>query len=1213
VKTHFGRLALASLVLSTCVFALVAMHWGDFSENEENESPGDGDFAAIRLGYHGDPTDFRVEPRWFVESARQEKQMLRGVPGGAKTYARSSASPQALDPNAFTLLGPKPLTGEAFGSTAGAAGRVNAIVSDPDNTAVAFIGADGGGIWKTTNCCSTSTTWTVKTDFPELASMAIDDITMDPGNHNVLYAGTGDLNYGSFSFGAAGVLKSSDRGETWSLLGIDVFTMMYPPSASGYPQYQAVGKVVVDPNNSNNVIAGTKTGLYFSNDAGVNWAGPCYTNAFATGIGAQRQDMTGLLAVNVSGATRLYAAVGTRGNSTPVQPDLGNNGANGVYRASMPASGCPAVASWTLLSSGLPAGLGNGSPNTTYGRIEIAAAASDAQSLYALIADIGSSGIYGIYRTSNGGTSWTKLTNPDATQPDSGTKVGTQMWYDSGLTVSPTNPNTFFVSTVDLLISKDGGSTYTNLTSAYSGGPVHPDNHSRAVVGGDANKLINGNDGGAYYISNATTATSSSTATWAQMNSQLPTIEVYGGDITANFTAGSGSVAAGFQDNGSAYKVFSGTPVAGAWSANNSGDGFYSRIEPVLGTRFYSSVYYGQIYAGTRTTQSSIAGAWGSGSPTTTDRKSFLTAFDIYRYGSTSVAGSGCTAATGCTRLIYGTYRLWETITAGTPASSWKAKTGDLTKNNLIIGTDNRSYIQQLHYSFTDPTIAMAGTSDGNVQYVFNLGSGLANDATAVNVTGGNAVLPNRTIQDVNTDPVNPLIGYAAVAGFAANTPSTPGHVFRITCSANCASFTWVDKSGNLPDIPADAVIPNPNLPNQVFVGTDWGLYYTDDITAAAPVWQRFEGLPHVMVWSFTIDRGYTTLAAYTRGRGVWAWPLPTSGPTTHTVTPSVTGSGGIAPNTPQTVNHGATTAFMVTANANNHLVNVTGTCGGTLAGNTFTTNAITADCTVIANFAIDTHTVTPSVTGNGSIAPNTPQTVNHGATTVFMVTADANNHLVNVTGNCGGTLVGNAYTTNAITANCTVIANFAIDTHVVTPSVTGNGAIAPNTPQTVNQGATTAFMLTANANNHLVNVTGTCGGNLVGNTYTTNAVTADCSVIANFDVNVLVFTTQPADIGRGNLLNTVVVTEQDGSGNAISDNATVTFTINVCGSPLTLGSVAMVNGVATLNATAHFYALASGLTIAASTTRLNGTSAAFNVITNTNYVFADGFDGCRL
>ena len=90
-----------------------------------------------------------------------------------------------------------------------------------------------------------------------------------------------------------------------------------------------------------------------------------------------------------------------------------------------------------------------------------------------------------------------------------------------------------------------------------------------------------------------------------------------------------------------------------------------------------------------------------------------------------------------------------------------------------------------------------------------------------------------------------PPVGYAAVGGFNANTPTTPGHVFQVTCGATCASFTWLDKTGNLPDIPVDSIINNPNYPQQVFAGTDFGLYFTNDITAASPVWYRFKnGLP---------------------------------------------------------------------------------------------------------------------------------------------------------------------------------------------------------------------------------------------------------------------------------------------------------------------------------------------------------------------------------
>jgi uncharacterized repeat protein (TIGR01451 family) len=899
---------------------------GETAGAEQGRPPSDGDYWAVHYAYGGNPQHLRFEPAWLIDAAAQEQKIATAVPSGARTYRASMDIAVALDPNAFTLLGPRPLAEEGYGP-GNNAGRTNVIVSDPDDAQVAWLGSDGGGVWKTTNCCSASTTWTIKTDFPQIASMAIGDLTMDPGNHNVLYAGTGDLRYGSMSFGAAGVLKSTDKGETWTLLDANVFNPMYGPSAGGFPQYQAIGKVVVDPNNSSNVIVGTKTGLYFSYDAGSNWSGPCYANNYATGVNTQRQDMTGLLAVNRSGTTYVYAGVGTRGTPTPVQPDLGNNGANGVYRATMPANGCPLVADWTLLANGFPAGTGNGTANTSRGRLELAVAPSDPLTLYAMFANVATKGILGVWKTTNGGDLWTKVGTPSG--------AGTQMWYDAGLTVSPTNPAVLFVSAVDLYRSTNSGTSYVNLTNAYGGGPVHPDNHARAIVGGDANKVLNGNDGGIYYLSNALAATSSASAIWIALNDSLSTIEMYHGDITANFaTSNSAGATAGFQDNGSASILFNGTPVAGTWTSTNGGDGIVSRIEPVLGQWWYTSIYYAAIYVST-------TGPFGQQNDISppldnTDRPSFFTPFDLYRYGTLDAPGSGCTSVNGCTHIILGTQRVWESTQGGNPSTSWHAMTDDLSKNNLIVGTDNRSYINQIHYSVTDPTIAMAATNDGNVQYVFALGG--AGAATAVNVTDNNALLPNRPIQDVATDPLNPLLGYAAVGGFGANTPATPGHVFQVTCTAQCASFVWVDKSGNLPDIPANAVIANPHNRQQVFVGMDWGLYFTDDITAATPVWERFEGLPHVMVWSLSIDRGFTTLAAFTRSRGAWAWPLPAGavGPQADlavTITPPANAEPGMRTNYSITITNNGPDA------ATNAQLNSVTPVGLTFAGNS-------GDCT---------------------------------------------------------------------------------------------------------------------------------------------------------------------------------------------------------------------------------------------------------------------------
>ena len=859
-------LALAGVVVVLAGCAGLARERAEESEEAAGRAgPMNGDFWAQRLTY---PTG-RFEPAWLREAAKQDRAIAQSMPAGKRVDRHTmSLSPLALDPSHFTALGPKPLNDVVNFGFGHVSGRANVLKVDPIDNTVAYLGSDGGGVWKSTNCCSASTTWTIKTDFPEIASTAIDDIVIDPNNHNVVYAATGDLNYGSYSFGSGGVLKSTDQGETWNLLGADVFSPYYG-AAAGYPQYQAVGKLAVDPNQSNTLVAATKTGLFFSYDAGTNWTGPCYTNDIVTN--GQRQDMTGLAAVNDAGVTVLYAAVGVRGNPTPVQPDLGKNGANGVYKTAMPTTGCPALASWSLLNNGFPVGTGNGVPNTSRGRIELAAAPTDAHVLYAMISDIPTNGVLGVWRTADAGGTWAQV----ATSSDFGgcDGPGTQMWYDAGLTVDPNSANTVFASTTDLFRSTNGGDTFTNLTCGYVSGGTHVDHHARTFVGTDSNKMLIGSDGGVYYTANA----GAGSPTFTAINDSINTIEIYSGDITGNFaTSATPGAAGGFQDNGSGVVNYSGAPGAALWRTVGGGDGMFSRIEPVKGLRWYYSVYYGSIYrstTGSTGSYGSVSGSWGAGG-TGTDRKNFLMPFDLFRYGDTGVANSGCDTTNGCQRLVAGTYRLWESILGGT-AVSWKSKTGDLTKNTLIVGADNRSFINQLHYSVSDVTIAIAGTSDGNVQYVYGLGSGTATGATAVNVTGANAVLPNRPVLNVTTDPLNPWIGYASLGGFDQNTPTTPGHVFRVNCAVNCASFTWENKTGNLPNIPVGAILANPKIPHQVFAGTDWGLYYTDDITAASPIWSRFESLPHAMIWDMVIDRGFTTLAVFTRSRGAWVWPLP--------------------------------------------------------------------------------------------------------------------------------------------------------------------------------------------------------------------------------------------------------------------------------------------------------------------------------------------------
>ena len=398
---------------------------------------------------------------------------------------------------------------------------------------------------------------------------------------------------------------------------------------------------------------------------------------------------------------------------------------------------------------------------------------------------------------------------------------------------------------------------------------------------------------------NANVADETTEPTWINMVGGLNTIEFYSGDISGYFaTSPNPSAAGGAQDNAPSVAGFSGYPTGPVqWQMTIGGDGFYARIDPVGSAAGESRRYFvGNNSGGMSrcvTTASSTCLTGGAGYSTVRgnwsgDTQSFIMPFDLFHGGV--LGGDDCAPAGipgGCGHLVAGTTRVWETIAGGNAtmnSGSWYVTNNPPTQNMTKQTLGNRSFINQVKYSPKWSSQAIVGTNDANVWIGFNLGTGTASQANWVNVTGNNTVLPNRPVLGIALDAASPnatlATGYAAVGGFNANTPATPGHVFQVTCTANCATFTWANKTGNLPDIPVDSIIVNHNDPAQVFAGTDWGVYYTDDITVASPTWFRFEeGMPHSMVWDLQIDRGATTLSAWTRGRGAFVWPLPGAGP----------------------------------------------------------------------------------------------------------------------------------------------------------------------------------------------------------------------------------------------------------------------------------------------------------------------------------------------
>lgn len=275
--------------------------------------------------------------------------------------------------------------------------------------------------------------------------------------------------------------------------------------------------------------------------------------------------------------------------------------------------------------------------------------------------------------------------------------------------------------------------------------------------------------------------------------------------------------------------------------------------------------------------------------------------------------------------------------------------------------------------------------------------------------------------------------------------------------------------------------------------------------------------------------------------------------------------------------------------------VNVVAAAGGTysntIAAGALVTNMGTSTAPATADLIVAgaTWTVTPSSSGNGAINPNTAQTVNDGATATFTLTPNTGYHVDTVGGTCGGTLSGNSFTTAPVTASCTVIANFAINTWTVTPSVSGgNGAISPDTAQTVNEGATQAFTLTPDTGYQIDSIGGTCGGNLSGNTYTTNAVTADCTVVASFavvtDAPTLSMAFSPTSVAAG-VTSTLTITL--GNTNAFPVSLTSALTnylpagLLVAATPT--ASTTCVSGTVTAVAGGGSVSLSSGAEIPAS------------------------------
>jgi predicted extracellular nuclease len=450
-----------------------------------------------------------------------------------------------------------------------------------------------------------------------------------------------------------------------------------------------------------------------------------------------------------------------------------------------------------------------------------------------------------------------------------------------------------------------------------------------------------------------------------------------------------------------------------------------------------------------------------------------------------------------------GAFRLGN-VGTGTPTAA-----GNTITNLTGLPTTGSPY----GYFFADLDAGVAGVDtlyvadDGGTIIKYSLVAGtwtLNNSIASASARGlagsvsGNSVTLYATQQTATAT----VVTFTDNSGYNANMTGTPTTI--VTAGTN-RTFRGIALT---PEVPV-TVIPSagangtitPNIPQAKLIGQIAQFTVTPDATYTAVMGGTCGGTlvgniytTNVLTADCTVDATFT------------------SSPT-FTVTPSASANGTISPNTPQTVNSGDTAVFTVTP-ATNYIVVMGGTCGGVLNVNIYTTAAVTADCTVTATFNPITHTVTPSAGANGTISPSTPQTINQGTTTTFTVTPDSG-FSASVGGTCGGTLVGTTYTTAVITGPCTVDATFApLPIYTVMGTAGANGSIAPTMAQAITQGNTAVFTITPNAGYNTA-VRGTCGGTLVGTTYTTRPITANCTVDAVFSKKLVLFVGNSYTFGR--------------------------------------------------------------------------------------------------
>jgi hypothetical protein len=493
-------------------------------------------------------------------------------------------------------------------------GRVATIRTDPTNPKTVYIGAIGGGIWKTPDITVTTPAWQPLTN--TLGTMFIGSFDIDPTDSSVIHAGLGDFWEGN----PGGVMVSShDGGATWST------PITLNGTLLGTPIHALNTRTVrIDPNDRNNILVAADIGLYRSTDGGASYQPIDLPNAAP--YGTDLEGMFSLVYVGVNAQTGKSQFVATGNYACPgtYPPSFSQPRNNSFF-----VTQCPGLAAaqgnqgdiWTSVDGGATwtsARAGGLLPPTfvasgaaaipaEMGRINLSAVpgATDASSavIYALAGDQNGAHTIAVLKSTNGGTSWFSVSQGTLSTPTNPTPGATgadcmnldighgQSQYDLTIAVDPGNASNVLIGgNLCGARSIDGGTTWQIASDwlAFGGDEgslpyVHADWHNSLIarVNGQPVALAS-SDGGIFASFDLFSAARGSDVHWFDGNVGL--------DTHLPYSVGSGDpvfgtakyVLTGLQDNGTRIRVsqseFYLSDFHMAWNQIQGGDGFGAAV-----------------------------------------------------------------------------------------------------------------------------------------------------------------------------------------------------------------------------------------------------------------------------------------------------------------------------------------------------------------------------------------------------------------------------------------------------------------------------------------------------------------------------------------------------------------------------------------------------------------------------------------------------------